>query len=199
MSMFKSLPMVPVHDLVVHPRDKDLVVATHGRSIYIADVRYIEQLDDTLLAKTLYVFPVNGERFKKSWGNKNYAWGEVNFPKIQIPYYTNKNGIAKITILTNDGEELNTLSDSTEQGLNYYNYDLSIDSNKVEDYKEKINDNLNEEDKYNFKTTDSNKTFLHPGKYKIKISFNGKEKEQSFEIKKPKKSARQEEERELTP
>ncbi len=32
-----GLPTVPVDDLVIHPRDDDLIVATHGRSIYILD------------------------------------------------------------------------------------------------------------------------------------------------------------------
>ncbi len=32
------LPTVPVHDLVVHPRDRELVIGTHGRGIYIMDV-----------------------------------------------------------------------------------------------------------------------------------------------------------------
>ena len=32
-----GLPTVPVDDLVVHPRDNDLVVGTHGRAIFILD------------------------------------------------------------------------------------------------------------------------------------------------------------------
>ena len=32
-----KLPTVPVFDLQVHPRDNDLIVATHGRGIYILD------------------------------------------------------------------------------------------------------------------------------------------------------------------
>ena len=38
MSLRANLPTVPVHDLVVHPRESDLVIATHGRSIYVADI-----------------------------------------------------------------------------------------------------------------------------------------------------------------
>ena len=38
MSLRANLPTVPVHDLVVHPRECDLVIATHGRSIYVADI-----------------------------------------------------------------------------------------------------------------------------------------------------------------
>jgi hypothetical protein len=35
---------VPVHDLVVHPRDNEIVVGTHGRSLYIASLNKIQQL-----------------------------------------------------------------------------------------------------------------------------------------------------------
>jgi photosystem II stability/assembly factor-like uncharacterized protein len=34
-----DLPTTPVYDLVVHPRDPELVIGTHGRSIFVADIR----------------------------------------------------------------------------------------------------------------------------------------------------------------
>ncbi|MCA8976510.1 MAG: hypothetical protein KDC98_17450, partial [Planctomycetes bacterium] len=34
-----DLPTVYVHDLVIHPRDDVLVIATHGRGMYAIDVR----------------------------------------------------------------------------------------------------------------------------------------------------------------
>ena len=32
-----NMPRVAVHDIVIHPREHDLVVATHGRGVYIID------------------------------------------------------------------------------------------------------------------------------------------------------------------
>jgi hypothetical protein len=32
-----GLPNVAVHDLAIHPRDGDLIIATHGRSLYVLD------------------------------------------------------------------------------------------------------------------------------------------------------------------
>jgi photosystem II stability/assembly factor-like uncharacterized protein len=40
-----NFPTVAVHDLVVHPRELDLVVATHGRSLWTIDASGLEQLD----------------------------------------------------------------------------------------------------------------------------------------------------------
>jgi photosystem II stability/assembly factor-like uncharacterized protein len=39
-----GLPTVPVYDLVIHPRDHDLVIGTHGRSIYVLDITPLEEL-----------------------------------------------------------------------------------------------------------------------------------------------------------
>jgi photosystem II stability/assembly factor-like uncharacterized protein len=39
-----GLPTVPVHDLQIHPRDRELIAGTHGRSIWIADIAPLQQL-----------------------------------------------------------------------------------------------------------------------------------------------------------
>lgn len=54
-----GLPAVPVRELVVHPRDRDLVIGTHGRAIWIVDdVRPLEALarDPALRSRALHVF-----------------------------------------------------------------------------------------------------------------------------------------------
>ncbi|HEX6559622.1 MAG TPA: hypothetical protein VF021_09165, partial [Longimicrobiales bacterium] len=45
-----GLPTVPVHDLRVHPRDRELIAATHGRSIWIVDVAPLQQYNAQLVA-----------------------------------------------------------------------------------------------------------------------------------------------------
>ena len=53
-----NLPVVPVDDILVHPRDNDLLVGTHGRSFHIlADVTPLEQLSESMLAEAGRVFP----------------------------------------------------------------------------------------------------------------------------------------------
>jgi hypothetical protein len=51
-----GLPTVPVHDLEIHPRDRELIAATHGRSIWIVDVAPLQQLADSVLAAPSYLF-----------------------------------------------------------------------------------------------------------------------------------------------
>jgi hypothetical protein len=55
--IMNDLPTVAVHDLVIHPRDRDLVAATHGRSIWIMDdITPLEQLTEEVLASDVHLF-----------------------------------------------------------------------------------------------------------------------------------------------
>ena len=52
-----GLPTVPVHDLVIHPREADLIAATHGRSLWILDdITPLQQLTPAVLQSDLHLF-----------------------------------------------------------------------------------------------------------------------------------------------
>ena len=51
-----GLPPAPVHDLKIHPRDRQLVAATHGRSIWTVDIGPLEQATDSSLNADVAVF-----------------------------------------------------------------------------------------------------------------------------------------------
>ena len=53
-----GLPPAPVADLVVHPRDHDLVIATRGRGLYVVDdITPLRHLAAAALAEPLHLFP----------------------------------------------------------------------------------------------------------------------------------------------
>jgi photosystem II stability/assembly factor-like uncharacterized protein len=55
--LMNDMPTVAVHDLVIHPREGDLVAATHGRSIWILDdISALQQLSDDALAADAVLF-----------------------------------------------------------------------------------------------------------------------------------------------
>ena len=54
-----NLPTVPVHDIVLHPRENDLVIGTHGRGFWILDdVSILESLSEDVLASTSHLAPM---------------------------------------------------------------------------------------------------------------------------------------------
>ncbi|HEX9166390.1 MAG TPA: hypothetical protein VF862_10810, partial [Gemmatimonadales bacterium] len=51
-----GLPIVPVHDLRVHPRDRELIAGTHGRSIWVVDVSPLQQATGEALTAPAHLF-----------------------------------------------------------------------------------------------------------------------------------------------
>ncbi|HJT77736.1 MAG TPA: hypothetical protein VJ739_11090, partial [Gemmataceae bacterium] len=53
-----GLPTVAVYDLVIHPRDRELVIATHGRGLYVLDVAPLEEMAAGATDAEAYLFEV---------------------------------------------------------------------------------------------------------------------------------------------
>jgi len=70
-----GVPTVGVYDLVVQPRDGDLVVATHGRALYVIDdIRPLRHLTAATLTQKLHLFEIGDVR--QHW--RNYSSGGGN-------------------------------------------------------------------------------------------------------------------------
>jgi photosystem II stability/assembly factor-like uncharacterized protein len=56
-SMKNGLPTVAVHDIVIHPRERDVILGTHGRGLYILDdITALEQWRPQLESHPVYLF-----------------------------------------------------------------------------------------------------------------------------------------------
>ena len=51
-----GFPTVPVHDLQIHPRDGELIAGTHGRSIWIVDIKPLQQYTPDVVASAAHLF-----------------------------------------------------------------------------------------------------------------------------------------------
>lgn len=171
---FKSgLPAVPVHDVVVHPRDHDLLVGTHGRSIYIADAAHIQKLNEDILEKPLYVYEIADISYRDNWGSKRRTWSTRIFePEVDLVVYAKAAGTAQI-IISKDEMELKSWEETLEAGLNYLKYDASLDEASKKTYEEWLNKNLEEaEAEIELMAGENEVYYLQPGSYTVTIRLN---------------------------
>jgi len=121
--MKNNLPTVPVHDLVIHPRENDLVVGTHGRGFFITDISPLQELTADVLAKDVYLFKIEP---KVQWimphqpavSAQNFA-GENEPHGVVINYYMKQPVEGEITIKIFEGTRvINELKGSNKAGLN---------------------------------------------------------------------------------
>ncbi|MEM8909045.1 MAG: glycosyl hydrolase, partial [Bacteroidota bacterium] len=185
MTMDHDLPATAVHDVVVHPRENELIVATHGRSFYLADVQHLQQIKPEVMEKALYAFDLAEIKHRKSWGNPFSQWAKPNDPKAKIPYYVNSPGEVTINIKTEEGTLLQSLKAKAAKGLNYADYDLTHVESAQKAYEEVLNAELKEgERRQKVKAAKNGQYYLHPGKYVVEINKDGVTESKTLAIKK---------------
>lgn len=118
------LPNVPVHDLKVHPRDSELIVGTHGRSIYVANVAHMQQLSDEIRSNPLHIFELSDARYSTRWGSRNFTWSDMYEPSVEVSYWSNEDREVTIGFYSEQDELVYEFSDSAESGLNFADYHL---------------------------------------------------------------------------
>jgi photosystem II stability/assembly factor-like uncharacterized protein len=130
-----GLPRVAVHDLQVHPREGDLVLGTHGRSVYIAEAAPLRKLTPGVQAEALRAFPIKPAQadLRRGYGEHPYiTWDRVP-PTVNIPFWTKTAGQpARIVIKDEHGSVWKELAATTLSGYNAVEYDLSADAVKAE-------------------------------------------------------------------
>jgi len=134
----ESLPTVPIDDLVIHPRDHDLVAGTHGRSIWILDdISPISQLTDDVIQKDLHAFdPMPGQprHFRMRGGTwSDSVWIGDNPPMGMYIHYWIKDYTGEpvsVAIKNADGRVIRRLSGSNTPGVNRVVWDLQVDASE---------------------------------------------------------------------
>ena len=165
-----NLPNVAVHDLVLQPAAKDLIVATHGRSLYKANIASLQKMTDEVLAKKTHVFTIDAIQKNSSWGRSWSQWRTAYTPEIKIPFYSNAD--AKITVGIYSGAvNVNSISIAADSGFNEAVFDASFSEKGKRRY-EKSNKNLE------LKAAKNGVFYLPKGKYTVKIG----NAESEFEI-----------------
>ncbi len=114
-----------VHDLVIQTEAKDLLVGTHGRSIYKADISALQQYNK-VSDKSIAVFKIDPIRSSSRWGSSWSLFSQVFEPSTTIQLYAKSSGKQIVKIITEDGVELNSLSLKADKGFNYLEYDITM-------------------------------------------------------------------------
>jgi hypothetical protein len=130
-----GLPRVAVHDLQVHPREGDLVLGTHGRSVYLAEAAPLRKLTPAVQAEALHAFPIKPAQadLRRGYGEHPYlTWFRVD-PAVNVAFWAKAGGQpARIVVKDEHGSVWNELSATTLAGYNAVEYDLSADPAKAD-------------------------------------------------------------------
>jgi photosystem II stability/assembly factor-like uncharacterized protein len=136
-----NMPIVPVRDLVIHPRENDLVVGTYGRGVWVADITPLQEMAEEILSRPRHLFEPKprGLRIESGWGNYRLMGHDIlytpNEPNgMEIVYWQREASRDPVTIRINDaaGNTVRTLETEPGVGLRRVFWNLRGDSPQTE-------------------------------------------------------------------
>ncbi len=155
--MLSAIPNVASYDLAIHPTENDLLVGTHGRSIYKVNIDNIRKVANG--KETTLLFDLNDLHGREQWKRETNTFSRPWIPKLNVEGY---NPIVQeiqvyIELITGKQQKINTL---TESGYWSFNWKPEITDKKGD---------LSFLDKGEYSIIlKSGKTQLAKGKFKVK-------------------------------
>lgn len=167
-----GLPTVPVNDLVVHPRDNDLVLATHARGIWILDqLNALQEMTPQIARASGHLFSVEPAEQIRYRGEKAHTGNMIfegeNPPEGAIvDFWVGAAGTTMaFSVLDADGETVADFAeDRPARGMNRTTW------------------NLRHSARDGFGDSGSAGPLVVPGTYTVRMTGGGGTWEQSFEV-----------------
>ncbi len=155
-----NMPNVASYDMVVHPRDLDLVIGTHGRSIWVMDVEPLHELS-IRMDETITGFSPQDIRSSSRWGQKTTPFRDRIMPEVELLYFLNEgNSDVEIQVKDKDDKTVYKIETDGTKGFNSFSWDLVIKKEK--------------EDRYSFLGKGEYTLVFKSGKSKHEVPFNVK-------------------------
>ena len=129
-SLSSSLPTTPVHDLVVHTRDDELVIGTHGRSVFILDAEPIRSFAEIGSAGLPFIFTPDPALLPHWEGRSIRSRAGTTYGEAVITYAipsraaTEASGDATIRMMDAAGNVVGELTGSGETGIHVVRWNL---------------------------------------------------------------------------
>ena len=157
-----GLPNVAFHDIVIQTEENDLLLGTHGRSIYLSNISLLQNIEEDKKV----INDIESIRASSRWGSSWSQWGKTYEPSIDVQFFIPKAEKVIISIQTEDGTELNNYQIDADKGVNVFEYDVTV-SEKGKKAMAKKDQEISEAKNGNY--------YLPKGNYSIEINGNKKE------------------------
>ncbi len=180
----KNLPQVPVHDILLHPRENDLILGTHGRSIWICDnVSFLQELSEDVPGRTAFMFSIR-PALRHTVRPTRYGIGDRVFRGENPPYGAlvtyylkeepGKKDSLNLEILDGTRKVIREIRNfSREAGLNRVAWDLRLEGPRPRKKAEEGED---------FFFGGSRGPQALPGMYTVRLTVNDQSFEKPLEV-----------------
>lgn len=165
-ALANDIPNVPAYDIVIHPREGDLIVGTYGRSVYVGSIKILQAYKAEIRAKALHLFDVADQQAAGWWEKEKPV--KVGKPQEITPlllyYHAAKPGPVVARLENAKGDVFRTWKLDAKPGLNRFEWDYLVDAAKREGIPE------------------GRRPFVQPDSYSLVIEQNGQREKVTFKV-----------------
>ncbi len=140
-----NLPTVAVHDLMIHPLHKDVIIGTHGRGIWICDdISALQQMTDATSSSPAHLFDsrpaTQWTSFSRGGSRGQFLFTGENPPRGALVHYKLGTDVKDATLEITDMSGENKLNVKLEgnPGINRYVWNYSFNPPELNDAEKKL-------------------------------------------------------------
>ena len=171
----KGLTTAAVHDLVIQPEANHLLVGTHGRSIYKADLAPFQKLNDAFLKQELALLDPQEVKHSKRWGSSYSSWRTVFEPETTFTAFAKTPVAYEMQIKDTKGTVLFSQKGMLDAGFNFIIYALEKDALGIKNYNKKNK-------KSPSKSANNGKHYLEKGTYSVEFTKGSLKQKKALHI-----------------
>jgi photosystem II stability/assembly factor-like uncharacterized protein len=189
-----NFPTVPVYDIKFVKKSRDLVVATHGRGLFVLDnITPLEEMNRQTVAFQL--FNIVPATHWLMWNKRGFSMGGYTAPNpprgATIDYYLpseikttpeqtkKKETPVKIVVTDEQGAVVRTFYGPAKMGFNRASWDLRYEGAKKLNF---LPTTAGEREETEFQFDNSAGPLVLPGTYKLAVTVNGKTETQTVQV-----------------
>ena len=167
-----GLPHVPVHDVAIHPKTGDLVAATHGRSVWVAPAKVLQQWTAQVRQQDQHLFAVPKQKAAGWWKSDRPTWFTAReVEPLPLWFHQKAAGPATLRLKDEKGKVLRSWALAAQAGLNRADWDLQVDRAALPGLPE------------------GRRPFVRAGKYTLELEAAGLKATQAVEVEAPKEGS----------
>lgn len=180
LALKNNMPTTAFNDLIIHPRDNDLILGTHGRGIWILDnIACLQELTPEVISSPVHLFSIETAEMIRYAREKGHT-GDMIFKGENPPagavidYYLKSEpgeDDIRITVLDHNHQQVAELDPKRGKGINRVIWDLRYDAVP--------GPNLGEEER----RRDLQGPVVVPGIFTVKLETGGLSKTKTFRVK----------------
>jgi photosystem II stability/assembly factor-like uncharacterized protein len=118
-ALHPDLPAVPVHDLVIQESDNELIIGTHGRSIWVLEMDVLlkhwktDELWQNVMPNSFAIEAIPEVSFDEDWGERGWAWSEPSDPTAHVDLFSPIN-LAAHWVIEEDSTGIRWIADTLQ-------------------------------------------------------------------------------------